>query len=309
MGILQDVLAYKEYQDRAETQAANAIPAAVNAFIQGRQQQQKNMIDMLQIDATLATKGLRRGLDGFVKDPMLQDPKDALEVENLRSQIDKRNTEQNFLNQFLGGTQATIGGKPQTSQDQQTSPTWKEIDVGGVKVVNPNYVEPLSEKDRFELEEKKAKKEKETTLVTDTAKELFRSVQEVKKGLKYFGVLGDLPSEAAPSSLAGERAERKNWETNVEKLLSGKIVELMTTMKSASQTGATGFGQLNKEELQQLKNASTALKRTLSPKDAEKYLNQIEKMQLKVFAGDGEVLQDAEGNYAIRRRDGTIEEF
>lgn len=74
MGVLQEVMRYKERKEAQEAQVANAIPQAVQAFIQGRQQQQKNMIDMLQIDAGLAAKGLRRTANGFERDTSLESP-------------------------------------------------------------------------------------------------------------------------------------------------------------------------------------------------------------------------------------------
>ena len=57
----------------------------------------------------------------------------------------------------------------------------------------------------------------------------------------------------------------------------------MSEMKSASKTGATGFGQLSNKELGVLQDASTALKRTLSPQDADKYLTKMENAAKKVL--------------------------
>lgn len=71
MGILNDVLQYKARKEAEEAQVANAIPQAVAAFIQGRQQavenQQKSML--MQIQA--ANAGFRIDGNQLVKDESL----------------------------------------------------------------------------------------------------------------------------------------------------------------------------------------------------------------------------------------------
>jgi len=71
MGILNDVLAYKERRDAENNALGNAIPQAVAAFIQGRQQavenQQKSML--MQIQA--ANAGFRIDGNQLVKDESL----------------------------------------------------------------------------------------------------------------------------------------------------------------------------------------------------------------------------------------------
>ncbi len=71
MGILSDVLRYKEYQDSQEAQAANAIPAAVNAFIQGRQQQIENQNSLLKTQIDAAKAGFRIENGQLVQDDSL----------------------------------------------------------------------------------------------------------------------------------------------------------------------------------------------------------------------------------------------
>jgi len=72
----------------------------------------------------------------------------------------------------------------------------------------------------------------------------------------------------------------------VDKLKGKLIVDLMNQMKQASKTGATGFGQLSDKERQLLENASTALQKGLSEKDAQRYLNQIKEKAQKVLGGN-----------------------
>ena len=114
------------------------------------------------------------------------------------------------------------------------------------------------------------------------AQEMVDTIETVKKTPKYFGPAGDTPTLLAPSSIPksvggqGEYGQRAEWEANVNKLLAGKVIAVMNAMKSASRTGATGFGQLNRSELQLLKDASTQLNRRLPPEVAMKYLNALE---------------------------------
>ena len=163
---------------------------------------------------------------------------------------------------------------------------------GGKVIPDPHYLDPLEQQKLSDLQAKEQealqiRKNKEEMLQS-SAEDMLSTVGEVKKGLKYFGPMGNIPTIAAPSTIASlgeEYGPRRNWEVNVNKLLSGKIVDLMSQMKSASKTGATGFGALSQKELAVLQEASTALKRDISPDDAAKYLNEIERMQRKVLSG------------------------
>lgn len=127
------------------------------------------------------------------------------------------------------------------------------------------------------LYEQRTLREKHTQLVKDSAMEALESIKEAKAGINNFGITGWLPS--MPGS------ERVRWESHVNKLLSGKIIDIMTKMKEASKTGATGFGQLNRDELKVLRDSSTALKRTMAPKDAKAILDKMEQ-KLNVISGD-----------------------
>ena len=149
------------------------------------------------------------------------------------------------------------------------------MDPSGKFHTNKNYQDP------------QLKKDQEESLRT-SAEENLKTIGEVKKGLKYFGPMGNVPSEVAPSTIAtfgGDYGPRKNWESNVNKLLSQKVLDVMTAMKKASKTGATGFGNLSNKELGILQNASTALNKGLTPDDAARYLNDIEIIHRKVLGG------------------------
>lgn len=72
MGILNDVLQYKARKDAEKEAQANAIPQALMAFQQAKQQSQDNLLKQLTVQATLAKSGLAIGQDGrLVKDDSL----------------------------------------------------------------------------------------------------------------------------------------------------------------------------------------------------------------------------------------------
>ena len=194
---------------------------------------------------------------------------------------------------FLLGTDGDLMPLPSGKIIQKKSgfvPQNTEIPDGFVRtpdgriLKDPSYQPPMSQKDKFELEQKQRAMENQAQMVKDSAQDVLGTVGEVRKGMKFFGPMGDVPTILSPSSLIpGEYDKRKNWEVNVNKLLSEKIVNLMAEMKNASRTGATGFGQLSGPELAILQGASTALKKGLSPQDADRYLTQIENMEKRVL--------------------------
>lgn len=137
---------------------------------------------------------------------------------------------------------------------------------------------PVLTEEGKEYYKNKKTNERASVRVKDAASEALQSIGEVKKGIGYFGLTGGLPSIPGTS--------RATWEAYINKLLSKKIVNLMNDMKSASKTGATGFGQLSEKELELLQNAATALKRTMKPEDALKILDEMEAIQRKIIGGD-----------------------
>ena len=192
------------------------------------------------------------------------------------------------------GQQATINSSSPIYQDPMT----------GAYRNNPAFVRPLNPLQQMQLETAQNKKTEADILKQDkeellkqSAEENLKTIEEVKKGKKYFGPLGNFPTLATPSGLLGEYAQRKNWETNINKLLSGRVLDVMTSMKQASKTGATGFGQLSNKELAVLQEASTALKKDLSPEDAMKYLSDIENIHNKVLSGGSSGVTNQQFSY------------
>lgn len=152
----------------------------------------------------------------------------------------------------------------------------KEISKSGVK--ETPVLSTADQKFRMEQEDNQKAQQQKSQLVLDNAKDTLDTISQVEKGIGNFGLTGGLPS--IPGT------DRYVWQTNVDKLLSGKIIDVMTKMKEASKTGSTGFGQLSNKELDVLKNASTALKKGLPPEEAQKYLNDMKVSIKKVLNGN-----------------------
>mgnify|MGYP001576708637 CR=1 FL=1 len=122
--------------------------------------------------------------------------------------------------------------------------------------------------------------------ITDRTKDTLNDIAEIEKGIKgsepggsYFGLRSMVPTIPGTS--------RYKWNIYLNKILAGKVVDLMTEMKNASKTGATGFGQLNKDELKVLQDGATALKAGLAPEDAQEILNNMKAVLNKVLSGSG----------------------
>lgn len=107
----------------------------------------------------------------------------------------------------------------------------------------------------------------ESDFIKESALDTLATIDEVERGIRNFGLTGQIPS--IPGT------ERAKWEANVNKLLAGKVISLLSEMKKVSKTGASGFGQLSQKELMVLQDASTALKRTLKPEDAQAILTKM----------------------------------
>lgn len=186
------------------------------------------------------------------------------------------------------------------------------VRFGGKLIADKNYVSPYQ---RMQLENKAApkpmnelqqvkleserqkqaeaaeKKSLQEEGLRDSATDMLSTIQAAKKGVdsKYFGRFGDLPTVATPSVFSDKAyGERTEWESNINKLLANRVIGIMNEMKRASKTGATGFGQLNRSELQLLKDSATALNRRLTPEVAEKYLSDLERIYQKVLGGNGQ---------------------
>jgi hypothetical protein len=169
----------------------------------------------------------------------------------------------------------------------------KSANIGGRSYEAP--AEKSLEEKKFEIEqtEKAKTTEDKGQIVKQNALDTLETIKEVEKDIDRFGFTGPIP--AIPGTA------KVNWEANVNKLLAGKVLDVMTKMKEASKTGATGFGQLSNKELAVLQQASTALKKSLPPKEAQRYLNDMKAALKKVASGLNE--GDEEDGYIYKGGD------
>ena len=156
-------------------------------------------------------------------------------------------------------------------------PTWKPTTRDEALAFEKEKSQNSIAAQKFAQQQGEAQKKNElySQGVQDAASDALSTIGEVEKGINYFGLTGGLPS--IPGT------PRAKWEANIGKLLSGKVIDVMTKMKEASKTGATGFGQLSEKELKVLQEASTALNRSLSSKDAQEILSNM-KVKLQRIA-------------------------
>lgn len=162
--------------------------------------------------------------------------------------------------------------------DQELVPT--EFDAlgrpKGYKVNKPTVEEKKFEADMNLKTEKQSKTEQ---ALKDSAQQTINTINEIKRGLKYFGAAGDIPAFPA-------EYDKKNWTANYNRLKDKLVVDLMLQLKSASPTGSTGFGQLSEKEGQRLENAATALQKGMKEEDAIRYLQEIESGAMKILGAN-----------------------
>jgi hypothetical protein len=113
-------------------------------------------------------------------------------------------------------------------------------------------------------------------LVKNTAQDTLDTIAKIKQGKRYFGAAGVI--QPFPFEYS-----KKEWSNNLNKLLSQRVLDVMMSLKMASKTGATGFGQLSEKELKVLQDASTALKKNISEESAMEYLTKMENVAKKIL--------------------------
>jgi len=174
--------------------------------------------------------------------------------------------------------------KPMYEYDEATGKTRHLGDVpkGAVVKTKPKQGINIQELKYYDAQkEKDQTNQKKTEMILGGAQDTLNTIGEIEKDLKYFGAAGAIG--AFPFEY-----DKKNWKANLEKLKSRLVLDVMSEMKNASRTGATGFGQLSEKEMKVLQDASTALKETLSEDDAQRYINIIKEKAQKVL-GDNQM--------------------
>jgi hypothetical protein len=266
MSVLEAVMRQKELeQQKMQFQTAQTM-SLIDSFVKQAQQRRAEEI-------TLAGAGLKRTPEGFVRDDSLKSPIDKfIELGNVAKASDAIYK--------AGGGSVNIGGLESGGIPAGGA-------IGGMNTASPTGGYVAKTLDRFgrpkeyELVDEEAKN-KSKDMVLSSAQDTLNTISEIEKGSEHFGATGDL------WTLNPWDYERKNWVANVDKLKGKLVLDLMTNMKSASKTGATGFGQLSEKELEVLQNSATALKRGLSKEDASKYLTEIKTKAQKVLGVEPE---------------------
>ena len=201
----------------------------------------------------------------------------------------------NQQNQLESGLAAKAGMErlfqdPLERQVKQAQLQKAQMEIGGF--VSP---EKALDMKKTGLEINKLNREEETAnqlaqekadTIIETTKSNLDTIKSVKEGINYFGRAGGVPTIFTPQMFSEEGyASRKKWENSVNQLLAQKGFDMMKELKDASKTGATGLGPLSENEGVWLKQASTALTRDISPKDAMDILNEMERIYNKVLSG------------------------
>ena len=157
------------------------------------------------------------------------------------------------------------------------------IDKKGNQVILPIDIlkQEKLKKLQAETEEKEQANIKKTQFVKETAADSLDTIAEVEKGMDLFGARGVIP--AFPDT------RKFDWKNSLNKLTSEKVLALINQMKSASKTGATGFGALSERELTVLQNAATELKAGTTRKRATEILADMKEKLQRVISGSGEV--------------------
>lgn len=305
---LGDALRYKialKQKERERQQRQVDSLALLKKKMEIQQNDPANIVSMLANMKTLDPSGRMasnylsrlkgQGVDNAILGGQQQPSIPRVSMFDRGQDVSRLSQGENKINQVLGQGQSVQGA---TVDGYQLSPKTAETDLFGNPVVtdydivdtrSPEYQKKEAEESKAKLELSEKEKQIKTAkdMALNQAKSTLETIKNIRQGAKYFGVgtgVGDSglgPYAGSWPSMPGTK--RKNWEVNFEKLKSRLIVDLMAEMKNASKTGATGFGQLNKEELHVLKTAASALDRDLAPADAEEYLAEVERIALKVL--------------------------
>lgn len=139
MGILNDVMQWKKYKDEQNAQSAQAIPNAVAAFIQGRQEAETNQLKMLAINAELAGKGLRITPQGITRDDSLTSPLEQLVSQAKAAEAAKTMGDRGLWNSLTGQSS-------QQSPTQTISQPTQQNDVADVSQMQAPEIDPFTGK-------------------------------------------------------------------------------------------------------------------------------------------------------------------
>jgi len=162
---------------------------------------------------------------------------------------------------------------PIPSSGGQQVPIKNSIDIGV-----PDDLKTVQEK-KFEIEQREnmEKKELQSKTVKAKASDMLNTVDRLlsDKNIKQFGFTGPIPSIPGTG--------KREWLAELNYLKGNQVLQLMTELKQASRTGATGFGQLSEKELELLGNSANRLSRGLPEESAKRELQRIRGMLEKIL--------------------------
>lgn len=138
MGVLEEVLRYKQQKDLERQADISMLPQAIQSYQAGEQMRQKNLIDSLVAQATLAKQGLiyNQATNTIKKDASVLSEDDTLSNTLKRKQIQA-------YDQFLGSQGAASGAIPGSNpEDFITKPELRSF-KGVPTVVNAQEMKPI----------------------------------------------------------------------------------------------------------------------------------------------------------------------
>jgi len=180
-------------------------------------------------------------------------------------------SQEEAIQQVLGQNPDAVAG------DVEVKPVYNN--VKGIKQLTGYEASVSSQKQKARISKEETTKSnlKQSEMIKSIAKKKLESIYELEKNLNYFGGTGY--AHFIP------RTKAKYWKANLDQIVSSEIVGLITEMKGASKTGATGFGQLSEREGQILLTAASRLSIGLHPADAKKELDKMKPLLEKIVVG------------------------
>ena len=140
------------------------------------------------------------------------------------------------------------------------------------------FKRPLEEQKFAAEQNEKAQREQEKIdLAKANAESALSSINEIRKTMGHFGLMGGLPAIGGTDKVA--------WSKNIDRVKAMLTLGNLMELKAASKNGASGLGALSDGERKMLEDAASALDKGLPKEKAAEYLNDIERTLTRVLGG------------------------
>lgn len=138
MGVLDQVLKYKAEKEAQQSADISAIPQAIIAFQQGRQQQQDNLLKQLTVQASLAKSGMSLTPDGKItKDPSFQQMNPVFTIDDQGNLVQSGSVPKGGVVKQLPQSTGTIREKSEARRMATAdNPTINQDTQGAVSAYN-----------------------------------------------------------------------------------------------------------------------------------------------------------------------------